>query len=116
MSRKRSTAFPVRASEPRRRQEAARKEAALNGTGEITESVDLVDVAPKVPKNIRTNMGIAGERANWQYEVTDFTLLPDAYKMVDGSQLTAIARKHHDQKQVPGVRFYCEKILTVRAR
>ncbi len=98
----------------RLRMEAAEKEMELKG--EITESVDLVEVAPEVPKNISAEMGTAGERANWKYEVTDFALLPDAYKVADSSMLNAVAKKHHDQKQIPGVRFYNEPILAVRAR
>lgn len=98
----------------RKRLEAAQQEMALKG--EITESVDLVEVAPEVSKKVSTDMGASGQRDNWKYEVVDFALLPDAYKMADTSQLNAIAKKHHDQKQVPGVRFYNEPIITVRAR
>ena len=98
----------------RKRLEAAEQEMRLKG--EITESVDLVEVAPEASKKVSTEMGSSGQRDNWRYEVVDFALLPDAYKVADSSQLNAIAKKHHDQKQVPGVRFYNEPIITVRAR
>lgn len=98
----------------RKRQEAAEQEMRLKG--EITESVDLVEVAPKASKKVSTEMGGSGQRDNWKWEVEDFALLPNEYKVVDSSMLTAVAKKHHDQKQIPGVRFYNEPIITVRAR
>jgi len=53
-------------------------------------------------------------RDNWKYEVLNFALLDDAYKVADNAQLTAIARRHHDQKPVNGVRFYNEPTRVVR--
>lgn len=98
----------------RKRQEAAEQEMRLKG--ELSESVNLVEVTPEPKKNVSTDMGTTGMTDHWKYEVVDFSLLPDEFKVVDGSLLTAIARKHHDQKQVLGVRFYNEPILAVRAR
>jgi len=48
--------------------------------------------------------------------VVDFKALPDEYKIPDTAMLNAIAKKHHDTKQIPGVRFYNEPILTVNTR
>lgn len=98
----------------RKRQEAAEAEMRLKG--ELSESVNLVEVVPENPKSVSTDMGTSGQRDNWTYEVYDFALLPDEYKVVDGSLLTAVAKKHHDQKQIPGVRFINRPIITVRAR
>lgn len=98
----------------RLRLEAAQKEMGLKG--EITESVNLVEVAPETPKSIHTDMGTAGQRDVWKYEVTDFSLLPDEYKVADTAMLNAIAKKHHDQKQILGVRFYNEPIIARRTR
>lgn len=98
----------------RKRLEAAEQEMRLKG--EITESVDLVEVAPEASKKVSTELGSSGQRDNWTYEVFDFALLPDEYKVVDTSMLNAVAKKHHDQKQVPGVRFINKPIITVRAR
>lgn len=98
----------------RKRLEAAQQEAALNN-GEITESVNLVEVSPEV-KRVSTEMGSTGMVDHWKYKVVDFALLPDAYKMADTAQLTAIAKRHHDQKQVPGVRFYNEPYIASRPR
>ena len=98
----------------RKRQEAADAEMKLKG--EISEPVSLIEVSPEAPRRTHTDMGTVGQRMNWKWEVTDFALVPDEYKVVDGAMLTAIARKHHDQKQIPGVRFYAEPIITVNAR
>lgn len=98
----------------RKRQEAAEQEMKLRG--ELSESVNLVEVAPEPAKRVSTDMGTTGMVDHWKYEVVDFALLPDEYKVVDGSLLTAVARKHHDQKQIPGVRFFNEPYIATRAR
>jgi len=97
------------------RSEAAQRDAALHG-GEISESVNLVEVSPEAPKRVSTEMGTVGQRENWKWEVIDFSIVPDEYKVIDGAILTAIAKKHHDLKQIPGVRFYNEPIIAVNAR
>ena len=97
----------------RKRMEAAEQEMKLKG--EITEPVNLVEVAPEV-KRVSTEMGTTGMVDHWKYEVVDFALLPGEYKVVDSAMLNAVAKKHHDQKQIPGVRFYNEPIIAVRAR
>ncbi|MBA7627680.1 hypothetical protein ES703_35147 [subsurface metagenome] len=98
----------------RKRREAAEAEMRLKG--ELSESVNLVEVAPEPAKSVSTEMGTTGMTDHWKWEVVDFALLPDEYKVVDSSLLTAVAKKHHDQKPVPGVRFYNEPIIAVRAR
>lgn len=92
---------------------AAQKEMEL--TGELSESVGLVEVIPEV-KRVSTDMGTAGMTDHWKYEVVDFALLPDEFKVVDSAMLNTIAKKHHDTKQIAGVRFYNEPIIAVRAR
>lgn len=98
----------------RKRLEAATQEQKLKG--ELSESVNLVEVVPEATKKASTELGTAGQRDNWCFEVTDFALLPDEYKVADSAMLHAIAKKHHDQKQVPGVRFYNQPIIAVRTR
>jgi len=97
-----------------KRMEAAQAEMKLKG--KLTEDVNLVEVAPEVSKTTRTGLGTASLTANWKYEVADFALLPDEYKVPDTAMLNAIARKHHDQKQIPGVRFYNEPTISVRTQ
>ncbi len=98
----------------RLRMEAAKKEMELSG--ELSESVNLVEVTQEPAKVTRTDMGTAGMVDCWKYEVADFALLPDEYKVADNAILNAVAKRHHDQKLVPGVRFYNEPIISVRAR
>jgi len=98
----------------RLRVEAAQKEAALNG-GEISEPVNLVEITEPV-KRVSNEMGGIGMVDSWKWRVIDFAAVPDAYKVIDSSQLTAIARKHHDQKPVPGVRFFNEPTVRVSTK
>ncbi|MBA7645680.1 hypothetical protein ES703_53438 [subsurface metagenome] len=99
----------------RLRMEAAQKEAALKG-GELTEPVNLVKVTPEPAKKVSTDMGTTGMVDHWKYEIVDPLAVPREYLVIDTAMLTAIAKKHHDQKQIPGVRFYNEPIIAVRAR
>jgi hypothetical protein len=91
--------------------ELARKEASLNH-GEITVDTTPVTV-PLVPKITRTESGNSGLVDNWKYVVEDFSLLPNEYKIADDKVLSAIAKAHHDKKQVPGVKFYNDPGLRV---
>ena len=100
----------------RLRIEAAEKEAALSGTGEITESVNLVEVAAEAPKHVSTFIGTSWTADCWKYEIIDVNLIPREYMMPDTSMLNATAKKHHDKKLVAGVRFYNEPIIANRAR
>jgi len=90
-------------------------QAEMELKGELTESVNLVEVSPEVPNQYRAEMGMVSQRDNWKYEVIDFALLPDDYKVPDTTMLTSIAKKHHDQKQISGIRFYNEPIIAVRS-
>jgi len=96
----------------RKRMEAAQQEAALNN-GVISEPVNLVEVQ-EAPERVRATAGMSGLTNHWVYEVIDFSLLPDEYKVEDAAMLNAIAKKHHDQKQVQGVRFFNKPFLTTR--
>lgn len=97
-----------------KRMEAAQAEQRLKG--ELSESVNLVEVKEETPKQVRTNLGTASMKDNWCFEVTDFALLPDEYKVADEVLLGQTARKHHDKKPVSGVRFYNKPVIAVRAR
>lgn len=98
----------------RLRIEAAQREMKLKG--ELTEPVKVIEVIPEPAKSMQTDQGSAGMTDRWKYEVVDFALLPDDYKVVDSAMLTAIARHHHDRKEVPGVRFFNEPSITMRPR
>lgn len=101
----------------RKQEEVNRKrielaEAEQKATGEVKTPIVLAEEV----KTVSTGLGTTGMRDNWCFEVTDFALLPDEYKVPDSAMLHSIAKKHHDQKQVPGVRFYNKPVIAVRAR
>lgn len=96
-------------------QDVARRQAELSGTGEFT--VDTTPLTTPLPvTRIQTDMGSAGMRDNWTYEVIDFVALPNEYKVADTAMLNSIAKKYHDQKVIAGVRFYNKPILAVNTR
>lgn len=97
----------------REKQALAEREAAVSG--KPVEPVELVEVAPEVSTTTRTDLGSVSQRDNWKYQVEDFAALPDEFKLPDTVMLNSIAKKYHDKKQVPGVRFYNEPIISRRA-
>ena len=97
----------------RKRLEAAEAEMRLKG--ELTESVNLVEVT-EAPERVRTDMGLSTTTDRWKYRVDNPDLLPREYMMPDDAMLSSIAKKHHDKKPVPGVTFYNDPFITVRTR
>lgn len=97
------------------REEAARVEAAANG-GELSEPLNLVVVAPGPPKRVITGMGMATEKANWTYEITDFSLMPDEYKLPNTAALNAFAKSTKGTREIPGVKILNKPIIAVRPR
>ncbi len=99
----------------RLRIEATRKEAALH-EGEITELTNLVEVLPEAPKRTQTDMWIASMRDNWKYEIIDFKLVPDDYKMINAGILTPVVKASKGKITIPGIRIFNEPILAVNTR
>jgi len=97
----------------RKRLEAAEAEMRLKG--ELTESVNLVEVT-EAPERVRTDMGLSTTTDRWKYRVDNPALLPREYMMPDDAMLSSIAKKHHDKKPVPGVTFYNDPFITVRTK
>jgi len=98
----------------RLRMEAAQKEMELKG--ELSELVSLVEVSPEAPKRVSTDMGTAGQRDNWKWEVVDFALVPDGYKMINSGVLTPVVKASKGKITIPGIRIYNEPIIAVNAR
>jgi len=96
------------------RLEAAQKEMELKG--EITESVDLVEVSPEAPKRVSTEMGTIGQRDNWKWEVMDFSLVPDEYKMINAGILTPVVKASKGKIVIPGIKIFNEPILAVNTK
>lgn len=99
----------------RQKEELARKEAAFNGTGEVTIDTTPV-IVPEVAKNVRAETATAGVRSNWKAEVVDFAALSDEYKLPDMTTLNAMARSRKGQNPPAGVKFYDDAGLTLRNR
>ena len=96
------------------RMEAARAEMELKG--ELTESVDLVEVTKGTPKRVSTELGNAELRNNWKWEVIDLKLVPDEYKMINAGMVTPIVKASKGKITIPGIRIYNEPILAIKTR
>jgi ribonuclease D len=96
----------------RMRMEAARKEMELKG--ELTESVNLVEVIPEQPKHVHTEVGSLGTSQVWKFEVTDFNLLPNEYKIVDSSKLGKVVRA--GLHTIPGVNIWPEETIRISSK
>ena len=94
-------------------QRLAAAQAEMNLKGELTESVNLVEVV-KAPERVSTDMGTSFKTDRWKYRIDDINQLPKEFMIPDDAQLSAIAKKHHDKKPVPGVTFYNDPYYTVR--
>lgn len=100
------------------RMEAARIEAAANGTGEIKESIELTPAPFVLPKTVTSDIGSSTTRKTWHARVMDFVLLPDAYKLPNQQMLDIMARQitKNGQPTIPGVEFFQTEALAVSAR
>jgi len=98
----------------RKRMEAAEAEMRLKG--ELTEPVNLVEVIPLTPTRTQTDVGSAGMRDNWKYEVVDFKAVPDDYKMINTGVLTPIVKASKGKITIPGIRIFNEPILAVNTK
>jgi len=112
-----------RAEQERKRKEAeaieaeklelARREAALHG-GEITVDLTPIEKPEAVPDRIRTEMGSSGQRDHWVFEVIDFALLPDEYKIPDVTKIGKVVRA--GLHTIPGVKIENKPIIAVNTR
>jgi len=96
----------------RLREEAARAEMELKG--EIAEPVGLVEVAPVAPTRYQTDVGILGTAITWRWELVDFALLPDRFKVENATLIGKVVRA--GEREIPGVRIYSEETIRVTAR
>ena len=98
----------------RQKAELAVREAALKG--HAVEPIELVEVTPEAPKRVQTDMGTVGQSANWKWEVVDFALVPDGYKMINAGVLTPVVKASKGKITIPGIRIYNEPIIAVRTK
>lgn len=93
----------------RQKKELAEREAALNGTA--VEPVELVEVAPEVPKSVATDLGTTRITTIWKWEVIDLSLVPDEYKILDATKVGKVVRA--GLRSIPGIRIYPDESLRV---
>ena len=93
------------------RLEAARAEMQLKG--ELAESVGIVEVKPEQPKHYRTETGTLGTMKVWRFEIIDFSLLPDQYKLPD---MVKIRKVITAGATIAGVRAWLEESLKVTTK
>lgn len=91
--------------------EAAKAEMELKG--ELTESVNVVEVQPEPARVTRGGLGASGMVDNWKAEVTDFALLSDDYKLPNMVALNALAKSVRDTREIPGIRVYNDPHIRV---
>lgn len=78
--------------------------------GELTESVNLVEVVPPVATTTKTDLGSTGMRDHWVLVgVIDFALLPDEYKIADIAKLGKVIRA--GLHTIPGCKIENQPIL-----
>jgi len=82
--------------------------------GELSESVDLVEVTPEAPRRVHTEMGTVGQRMIRNDRTVDFALLPDQYKIENSALLNKVVKA--GIPEIPGVEIYEEPTLTVNTR
>ena len=92
--------------------EAAKKEMELKG--ELTEEVGLVEVIESPPDRLETDLGDLGVATIWKFEVVDFALLPDRFKMENATLIGKVVRA--GEREIPGVRIWSEKNLRVTTK
>ncbi len=100
----------------RQKEELARREAAFNGTGEVTIDTTPVTVPPPPPAHVRTEVGTLGTQQNWKFEVVDFALLPNEYKMADEVKIGKVVRATKGSVAIPGVKMWPEDSLRINTR
>jgi len=89
-------------------------EAERRLKGEVTEPVKLIEVEPSTPTTIRTDMGTSGVAKIWKFEVIDFSLLPDRFKMENAKLICKVVRA--GEREIPGVKIWSEDTLRVTAK
>ena len=90
----------------------ARREAELN-LGEFTVDTTPVVVAPEPPKKIQTDLGTAGQRDNWTWELMDINLVPREYLMVNAGMLTPIVKASKGRIVIPGIKIFNKPFLVM---
>uniref|UniRef100_A0A6M3JT63 Uncharacterized protein n=1 Tax=viral metagenome TaxID=1070528 RepID=A0A6M3JT63_9ZZZZ len=93
----------------RLRMDAAQKEMELKG--ELTQPVELVEERAEQPVRYRAEAATAGVAKIPKWELIDFALLPDRFKMENATLIGKVVRA--GEREIPGVRIWLEESLRV---
>jgi len=96
----------------RLKREAAEREAAL--TGKPVAFPEEGEVAPVPPNHYRAEMGTLGKATIRKWEVADFSLLLDEYKVPDVAKIGRVVRA--GIPSIPGLRIWEEETLRVTTK
>ncbi len=96
-------------------QKMATAQAEMNLKGELTESVNLVEVA-KAPERVKTELGTSFKTDRWKYRIVNLDLVPREWMIPAHDMLSSRATKHHDTMPVLGIEFYNDPYYTVRTK
>jgi len=99
------------AQERLNQQKMATAQAEMELKGELTESVNLVEVN-KAPERVKTEMGTSKVATIWKFEVIDFSLLPDRFKIENATLIGKVVRA--GEREIPGVKIWSEGSLRVK--
>ena len=94
------------------RLEVAQAEMKLKG--ELTEPVGLVEVKPEQPEHYRAEMGTLGKFMVPKFELVDFSLVPDEYKILDTVKVGKVVRA--GLRSIPGIRIWEEESIRVTTK
>ena len=96
----------------RQAQELARRQAQFSGTGEFT--VDTTPMqAPAPVSRVSTDLGTAGIVRNTSWELVDFALVPDQFKVLDSGKITKLVK---GGGTIPGIKIVVTEGLRVTTR
>jgi len=96
--------------------EAAQAEAKLNGTGEISQTIEIIEAPAAPPAHVNTDNGTLGTMKIWKFEVVDKALVPEDYKQVDMVKVGSVVRATKGTIAIPGIRIFSEDTLKVSAK
>lgn len=96
----------------RQKEELARREAAFSGTGETTVDTTPV-IAPAPVRQVTTDSGSTGIMKVRRWEVADFSLVPNEFKLIDAGKVTKLVKAGGS---IPGIKVWEEETVRVTTR
>ena len=74
-----------------------------------------VEVAPVVIRSAVPKVAGVSTGKVWKWEIVDRELIPREYFVLDDKAIRAVVRSQKSQARIPGIRFYSENTVSVRA-